>query len=303
MRSRPALEPSAREPAAIKQPPIDPGLRALDRHCADGFGVVVGRPDTPDDRVAEALLPHGFKAGEQQARADPAFSGLGHNAGRTEEIATRRVVAGESHDLALLDRDEAGDGLAREGDLGFARPALGEILPDPREDFMFLRSKRAPDLDLLLAQSLERGTGWRQVIEPYEHVHGEATLWRSLLIAPLITPSTPQINRQPHVCFALYGPPDQFFCSPHVLRGPRPFKLEARYRQLKAKRIRRTFPGGARPSIALRLLRLPSPRGRRVPRILRSGGGLWIRSQSKPARAAHGLTGIGVRPGSSPGLH
>src|SRR5260221_14601507 len=109
---------------AIKQPPIDSWLRALNRHRANGFRVVGRRAYAPDDGITEALLPHGLEAGEQQARADAAFSRLGRNAGRAEEIATPRVVASESNDPALLDRNKAGDGMAREGALSLACPDL-----------------------------------------------------------------------------------------------------------------------------------------------------------------------------------
>src|SRR5229473_4481501 len=167
--------------SAIKQPPIDSGLRALNRHRADGFRVVGRRAYAPDDGIAEALLPHGLEAGEQQARADAAFSRLGRNAGRAEEIATRRVVASEANDPALLDRNEAGDGLAREGDLSLAGPALSEVLPHPCDDFVFLRSQRAPNVNPLSAQSLQGGTGVRQVIELYEHVHGSGFTLAALI--------------------------------------------------------------------------------------------------------------------------
>ncbi len=62
--------------------------------------------------------------------------------------------------------------MAREGDLSLAGPALGKILPHPRGDFVFLRSQSAPNMNPLSAQSLQGGTGVRQVIELYEHVHG-----------------------------------------------------------------------------------------------------------------------------------
>src|SRR5260370_13751606 len=80
---------------AIEQPPIDSGLRALNRHRANGFRVVGRRAYAPDDGIAEALLPHSVEAGEQQARPDPAFSRLGRNPGRAEEIATRPIAATE----------------------------------------------------------------------------------------------------------------------------------------------------------------------------------------------------------------
>src|SRR5260221_1631453 len=124
---------------AIKQPPVDSWLRALNRHRANGFRIVRRRAYATDDGIAEALLPHGLEAGEQQARADAAFSRLGRNAGRAEEIATRRVMASKSNDPALLDRNEAGDGLDRQSVLSLAGPALGKILPHPRGDFVFLR--------------------------------------------------------------------------------------------------------------------------------------------------------------------
>src|SRR5258708_4164035 len=178
---------------AIKQPPIDSRLRALNRHRANGFRVVGGRACAADDGIAEALLPHGLEAGEQQARADAAFSRLGRNPGRAKEIATRRVMASNSNDPALLDRNEAGDGLAREGDLSLAGPALGKILPHPRGDFVFLRSKSAPNVNPLFAQSCQRRTGVGQVIELYEHVHGSGfTLAITIAIAALLIPSVPR---------------------------------------------------------------------------------------------------------------
>src|SRR5215813_6881008 len=81
-----------------QQPPIDSRLRALDGHRADGLCIIGRGADAPNDRIAEALLPHGLKAGEQEAGAGAELSGLRHNAGRAEEIATRRVVAGEAGD-------------------------------------------------------------------------------------------------------------------------------------------------------------------------------------------------------------
>jgi len=119
------------------------------------------------------------KAREQQARTDSVFSRLGLDAGRAEEIATRRVMAGESHDPTFPNRNEAGNGLAPEGDLGLAGPALGEILPHPRGDFVLLGSQSAPYLNSLFAQPLEGGAGVRQVIELYEHVHRIGITWRS----------------------------------------------------------------------------------------------------------------------------
>src|SRR5258708_25812577 len=99
---------------AIKQPPIDSRLRALNRHRANGFRIVRRRAYATDDGIAEALLPHGLEAGEQQARADAAFSRLGRKARRAEEIATRRVMASKSNDPALLDSNAAVDGFAHE---------------------------------------------------------------------------------------------------------------------------------------------------------------------------------------------
>src|SRR6202035_1626366 len=106
LRYQPDIQGS--EPGAIKQPPIDAGLRALDGHRADGFRIVGRRAYPPDDGVAEAVLPHVLKADEQQARAYSVFSHLGLHAGRAEKIAARRVMASESHDPTFLDRDEAG---------------------------------------------------------------------------------------------------------------------------------------------------------------------------------------------------
>src|SRR5260370_14010681 len=148
---------------AIEQPPIDSRLRALNRHRANGFRIVGRRAYASDDGIAEALLPHRLEAGEQQARADAAFSRLGHHAGRAEEIATRRIVASEANDPALVDRNKAGDGLACESDLSLAGPALSKILPHPRRDFVFFGSQSAPNVDPLSAQSLQGGTGVRYV--------------------------------------------------------------------------------------------------------------------------------------------
>src|SRR5215467_2300665 len=158
-----------------QQPPIDPRLRALDGHRADGFCIVCGGAYAPDDRVAEALLPHGLEAGEQEAGADADLSRLRRNTSGAEEIATRRVVARKANDPALPDRDEAGDGLAREGNLGLAGPACREILPHPGDDLVFLGRQRAPYLNPLLAQSRAGSARVGQVIKLYEHVHGRDT--------------------------------------------------------------------------------------------------------------------------------
>src|SRR5258708_29775174 len=108
---------------ATDKPTTGSRLRALNRPRANGFRIVGRRAYAPDDGIAEALLLHGLEAGEEQARADAAFSRLRRDAGRAEEIATHRVVASEANDPALLDRNKAGDGLACEGDLGLAGPA------------------------------------------------------------------------------------------------------------------------------------------------------------------------------------
>src|SRR4029077_2496259 len=128
------------EPELRSSPPISPGLRAFDKHCADRFRIEGRRAHAPDDGVAVALLPHVLKAGEQQARANSVFSHLKLYTGWAKEIAKCRVMAGKSHDPTFPDRDEAGDGLAAKGDLGLAGPSLSEILPHPRGDFVLLRS-------------------------------------------------------------------------------------------------------------------------------------------------------------------
>jgi hypothetical protein len=160
----------------IKQPSIDSRLRAVDSYGAHDFRIVGCGTYTPNDGIGEALLPHGFEAGEQQARTDAVFSRLGLDASRAEEIATRHVVAGESDNSMLLDRDEAGDRLAREGDIGLTSPTLAEILPHPGDNFGFLRSQRAAYLNTLFEQLRERLARVWQVIELYEHVHGIETV-------------------------------------------------------------------------------------------------------------------------------
>src|SRR5262249_32744417 len=151
------------KPGAAKQPPVDPRPRAVDGHRTDGFRIVGRRAYAADNGIAKALLPHGLKAGEQQARADAALSRAGLDTGRAENVATRRVRAGESHDPTLPDCDEAGDGLARERDLGLTGPAVGEILAHPCDDVVFLRGQSAPYPNLLLAQPLEGSAGVGQV--------------------------------------------------------------------------------------------------------------------------------------------
>src|SRR5581483_6851485 len=103
-----------------KQPAINAGLRSLDRNGANGFGVEIGGADPADDSVAIALMSHRFEAGEQQGDADALAARLWIDAGWTEEVPACRVVAGKAKQALVLDGNEAGYGLPREGDIGLA---------------------------------------------------------------------------------------------------------------------------------------------------------------------------------------
>jgi hypothetical protein len=83
----------------------------------------------------------------------------------------------KEHEEGEASHDEAGDGSAREGDLGLAGPTLGEILPHPSGDFVFFRSEGAPYTNPLFAQLLEGSARVRQVIKLYEYVHGIGTIF------------------------------------------------------------------------------------------------------------------------------
>src|SRR5664279_1808566 len=79
-----------------KQPPINAGLGSLDRDGANGFRIEVGRADAADDGVGEASVPHVVQTGQEQPGTDTLSAGARINARRTEEIGTRRVVAGKA---------------------------------------------------------------------------------------------------------------------------------------------------------------------------------------------------------------
>jgi hypothetical protein len=122
---------------------------------------------------------------------------------------------------------------------------------------VFLRSDGTAYLDRLLAQSLEGGSGWRQVIELYEHVHGVGITVAITIDRALIPPSTPQINRQrcarfvyPAACrIALYA-----FVA---CRGPRPIKFATIEREFRLGRTicSESWPGLSRLSAAFFLLK------------------------------------------------
>ena len=116
------------EPELRSSPPISPGLRAFDKHCADRFRIERRRAHAPDDGVAVALLPHVLEAGEQQARAS-VFSHLNSTPVGPKKL--RNVASWQANPTTLpsLTAMKQEMGWAAKGDLGLAGPALGEILP------------------------------------------------------------------------------------------------------------------------------------------------------------------------------
>src|SRR5262249_10168216 len=130
---------------ALEQAAIDAGFGSLDRDCADGFGVEGGGADPADDRVAKTLLSHVFETGKEQSSANSLLAGGSIDARRAEEILTGRVMAGEAHQCPPLDRDEAGNRLARKRNIGFAGPGLAEGAADPLEHLVLLGRQRAAD--------------------------------------------------------------------------------------------------------------------------------------------------------------
>src|SRR6185437_13310656 len=85
------------------------------------------------------------EAGEQQSSPDSLLAGGRIDARRAEEILTGRIMAGEADQGPSLDRDEAGDRLARKRDVGFAGPGFAERAADPLQHLVLLGRQRAAD--------------------------------------------------------------------------------------------------------------------------------------------------------------
>jgi hypothetical protein len=53
-------------------------------------------------------------------------------------------MTGKSENSTLADRDEAGNRLPREGNLGLADPTSLKVFPQPRRDLVFLWGEGSP---------------------------------------------------------------------------------------------------------------------------------------------------------------
>ena len=91
-------------------------------------------------------------------------------------------MAGKPQNALLPDGDEAGDGLPGKRYIDFAGPGLAEILPDPGDDLVLFRRKRAPRRDGRLAQALKHVAGGRQRVQLDQHVHGRRLPSRGQLV-------------------------------------------------------------------------------------------------------------------------
>jgi len=140
-----------------------------DRHRADGLCIkLLRRPDAADDSVAKALVLHGFEAGDQQGFPIPFFfffCAVRLDAGGAEEVGGKVASWQAKPTMAfLLDRDEAGDRLAAERDLGFAGPhASLKFFRTQAVTLCFSGGKRTPQDDSGLVQPVVGGPGIRQV--------------------------------------------------------------------------------------------------------------------------------------------
>jgi hypothetical protein len=95
--------------------------------------------------VAERL--HRLQAGGEEGEPDTFAARFRVDAGRAEEAARRRVVAGKAQQLAVVDGDQAGNRLAGEGDGDFACPVLAELFANPSGDEMQFRGEGRTDGD------------------------------------------------------------------------------------------------------------------------------------------------------------
>src|ERR1700694_3564623 len=86
--------------------------------------------------------------------------------GRTEKTARGRVVARETKHNKITHCDKAGDWIARERDLAFARPTFAETLGHPIGEQTFFCGEGAPDGDPLRRGPLRR----LQIVEFYEQI-------------------------------------------------------------------------------------------------------------------------------------
>src|SRR4030088_1071501 len=88
--------------------------------------------------------------------------------GRAEKTARGRVVARETKDNKITHCDKAGDWIARERDLAFARPTFAETLGHPIGEQTFFGGEGAPDGDPFRRGPLGRlqGVGVLQSIVP-----------------------------------------------------------------------------------------------------------------------------------------
>jgi hypothetical protein len=171
----------------LEQASIDTGLGSLDRHGADHLRIEGGGPNAADDGIAKALLPHVFKAGEQQGCTYSAISRARFDAGGPEEVRTGGVMAGKSQDVAFPDHDETGNRLAAERDFDFARPCLAEGLPYPSGHLVLLGRESAAHDVSRLPQPFKRLARIGKIVKLHLATNslGMATILCSRMLLPL----------------------------------------------------------------------------------------------------------------------
>ncbi len=149
---------------------VETGGGALDGNGTDGAGVELGGANTTDEGVDMAEVVEMLEGEDEESLADARGAQLGIDTHGAEETAGGDIAAGEAENLLVAGGDEAGDGLAGEGDLALADPFGAEVLADPGGDEVALVRAGVAENDTLGGEACLEGGEIGEVVETDEHV-------------------------------------------------------------------------------------------------------------------------------------